>query len=153
MPGGPGTTAVCAAGIVAPDGSIAEPVRTPEFSASFGGNYEIPLGEVSLVPSLNASWHSDQEIQTSNYTIYEGASSGTNGTFPANPYGGKVVTGSFDDAVWFVNASLALRDIDEAWQVTAGCTNCFDAVSSTGVLAYTYFTPPRMWTVRARYRF
>lgn len=153
IPGGAGTASFCAVGIVAPDGSIAKPVRAPEFTVALGGDYEIPLGDYSLVPSLNATWYPDQEIQTSNYTIYSGAITGTNGTFPANPYGGDYITGSFSEAVWFVNGGLALNGPDERWQVAVNCSNCFDEASAQNVLGYTYLSAPRTWTVRARYHF
>jgi len=153
IPGGVGTTSFCAVGIVAPDGSIAKPVRTPDFTLALGGDYEIALGDYALVPSLNASWHSDQEAQTSNYTIYSGEITGTNGTFPANPYGGGFITGSDSEAVWLVNAGLALNGPDNRWQVAANCSNCTDEAWVQGVLGYTYLSAPRTWTVRARFSF
>ncbi len=155
IPGGPGTTA-CAAGIIAPDGSIATPVRTPKWTVSFGGSYTANLGNsgLSLVPSVNASYRGRQEVNTSNYTIYSGAITGTNGTFPANPYEGDYITGSESAAAWFVNASIALNGPDDKWQLSAGCNNCLNETAVNTSLANTsYISPPMTWTLRGRINF
>ena len=78
-----------------PDGRIAEPTRTPDWTVAFGGSYELELGSngMSLVPSINASYRSSQETNSANYTIYAGSITGTNGTYPANPYDGDIITG------------------------------------------------------------
>ena len=154
IPGGT-NIAACAAGIVTARGTIATPVRTPKFTVAMGGSYKAEFGSgLSLVPSVNASWHDDQEVQTSNYTIYSGAITGTNGTFPANPYGGNFLNGSRSPAAWLVNASLTLNGAGDAWQLSAGCTNCFDKEFVQSALSNTtYLNAPRMWTVRAKYNF
>ena len=80
-----GDAPACGNGIVAPDGSIAEPVRTPDFTIAFGGSYEIPLGgRLSLTPAINANWRDDQEVGTNEVSIYDAPITSTNGT-PANP--------------------------------------------------------------------
>ena len=73
----------CGAGIVAPDGTIATPVRTPKFSLAVGGSYKAVLGSsgFSLTPSVNASYASKSETGTSNVNIRSGSITGTNGTF------------------------------------------------------------------------
>ncbi len=155
IPGGPGTSA-CAAGIVAPDGSISTPVRTPDWTVSFGGSYTAYLGGsgLSLVPSVNASYRSAQEVGTNNYTIYSGAITGTNGTFPANPYAGDYITGSHSAAAWFVNANIALNGPDDKWQLSAGCNNCLNETAVNTSLANTnYISAPMTWTVRGRINF
>lgn len=155
IPGGPGTTA-CAAGVITPDGQISTPVRTPDLTLAIGGNYEIPLGAsgMSIVPSVNASYRDEQEVATGNYTIYTGAITGTNGTFPANPFGGDYITGSHSDSAWFVNAGIALVGADQKWQVSAECTNCFDESAVNTALANTaYLNPPMRWTIRTRFNF
>lgn len=155
IPGGPGTT-VCAAGIVTPGGNIAIPTRTPKLTLAFGGSYEVPIGDkLSLTPSVNVSYRSDQESGTANYTIYSGAISGTNGSFPANPFGGPtILTGSFAPAVWFVNAGLSLNGPEKMWQLSVNCTNCFNKYTTTSSLVNTrYFDPPRRWMANLRYRF
>ena len=139
IPGG-SNTAACAAGIVTPAGNIATPVRTPKWTLATGGSYRAEFaGGMSLVPSLNASWHSLQEVQTSNYTIYSGAITGTNGTYPANPYGGGFLQGSRSPAAWLVNASIALNGVGDAWQLSAGCTNCLDEEFVQSALANTTY--------------
>ena len=153
IPGGTGT-APCAAGIVTARGNLATPVRTPDFTIATGASYSIPLGRFTLVPSANGSYHSFQEVQTSNYTIYSGAITGTNGTYPANPFGGAVIIGSASQPAWLVNASLALNGPEKAWQLSVNCTNCLDEAFTQSALANTtYLNQPRMWTVKARYSF
>ncbi|OYY90955.1 MAG: TonB-dependent receptor [Sphingomonas sp. 28-66-16] len=153
IPGGTGT-APCAAGIVTARGTIATPVRTPDFTVAVGGSYSIPVGRFTVVPSVNGAYHSYQEVQTSNYTIYSGGITGTNGSYPANPFGGAVIIGSASQPVWLVNAGIALNGPDKAWQLSLNCTNCLDAVFSQSALANTtYINQPAMWTIRARYNF
>ncbi len=50
---------------------------------SFGANYDIKMGSsgMTLVPSINASYRTAQEVSTNNLTIYSGSVTGTNGTF------------------------------------------------------------------------
>lgn len=109
---------------------------------------------MSLVPSVNASYRSEQWVSTSNFTIYSGSISGANGTFPANPYEGDLIAGAYSEALWTVNAGLALNGPDDAWQLSLQCSNCFDATSSQTSLANTtYINPPRRWMARIRYDF
>jgi len=155
IPTGP-NTAACANGIVTPTGEIATPVRTPRWSLALGGSYNIPIGSsgMALVPSVNASYRSKQEVATSNLTFYTGSITGTNGTFAANPYEGDLITGSFTPGHWLVNAGLALTGPEERWRLSLECTNCFDETYFQSSLAnYSYINQPMMWTVRARYNF
>lgn len=147
--------AACAAGIVTAQGTLASPVRTPDWTVSVGGNYRAQLGGgLSLVPSVAASYHSDQQVATSNLTIFTGAVTGTNGTFTYNPNSGTPVIGSFSKAAWLVNAGLALNGIDDRWQLSVQCTNCFDkAFVQSALVNTTYLNPPMSWQVRARYNF
>ena len=152
--GGPGTSS-CGAGIVSPDGSIATPVRTPKFTLSVGGAYKMPLSSgVSLTPSINASYRTKQEVGTSNFNLYDGAITGTNGTFPANTIDGDFITGSKTGASWLVNASLTLRLMDENLQISGECSNCFDKSYSTSLVGnYILLNQPRSWMLRTRYSF
>jgi iron complex outermembrane receptor protein len=116
----------------------------------------MPLGGsgMSLVPSLNASYRSKQEVGTANLTIYTGSITGTNGTFPANPFDGDIITGSLTPAHWLVNAGLALRGPDERWQLSIECTNCLNETYFQSTLAnYSYINQPMMWMARARVKF
>jgi iron complex outermembrane recepter protein len=149
-------TAACAAGIVTAQGTISTPVRTPDLSLAIGGRYELPLGSSGwrLIPSVNATYRGDQEVGTANLTFYTGAITGTNGTFPANPNGGTIITGSRTPEHWLVNASLALSAPEDRIRFSIECTNCFDETYFQSTLAnYSYLNPPMMWMVRARYNF
>ncbi len=148
-------TPACANGIVTAQGNIATPVRTPDFTLAIGGSYTAQLGGgLTLVPSVNANYHTKQEVATSNLTIYTGAITGTNGTFPANPNGGAIITGSASPAAWIVNAGLALNGIAKALQLSVNCSNCFDEEFYQSDLGnYSYLNAPRTLIVRAKYSF
>jgi iron complex outermembrane recepter protein len=156
IPGGQ-NTAACANGIVTANGTIATPVRTPRWSLAFGGSYEARLGDSgwSITPSVNASYRSKQQVAIANLTLYNQAVTGSNGTFPANPFGnGPYITGSETPAVWLVNASIALNAPEDRWRFTLECTNCFDETYNQSSLSnYSYINPPMMWMARARYNF
>jgi iron complex outermembrane receptor protein len=152
--GGPGTTSVCGVGIVAPNGDIASPVRTPDFTVAFGGSYEIPLGNLSLVPNANATFRTAQQVQAANVTYYSNPITGTNGSFPVNPYGnGDIVVGALSPSFWQVNAGIALNGPDHAWQLSVNCSNCLDDYAANTYLGYNYINPPRTWLARLRYNF
>jgi iron complex outermembrane receptor protein len=154
IPAGTPRISTCASGIVTARGEIATPVRTPKYSLAVGGSYEAPIGSLTLVPSINASWRSRQEVQTSNISIYGGSTTGTNGTFPANLLGGTFVTGSRSDAAWIVNAGLALNGPDKGWQLALECTNCLNEDFIQSSLGnYSYLNQPMRWAVRARFDF
>ncbi len=162
IPGGPNIPATqpsitaCAAGIVTANGTIATPVRTPKFSLSLGGSYAAELGGgYTLVPSVNASYHSKQEVAIANLSLYNQAVTGANGTFPANPFGnGDFITGSQSAAVWLVNAGLTLNAPEKTWSLSLDCTNCLNESFIQSALSnYSYLNRPMEWTVRAKYRF
>jgi iron complex outermembrane recepter protein len=149
-------TAACAAGIVTAQGTISTPVRTPDWSLAIGGRYELPLGSDGwrLIPSVAATYRGDQEVGTANLTIFTGSITGTNGTFPANPNSGAIITGSRVPEHWIVNAGLALSGPDDRIQFSVECSNCFDETYFQSTLAnYSYLNPPMTWMARARYRF
>lgn len=144
----------CGAGIITAQGNIATPVRTPDFTLALGGSYDAPIGRLSLTPSVNASYHTDQEVSTANLSVYTGSITGPNGTFAFNPNAGSLVIGSFSRAAWLVNAGLALNGPDKRWQLSIQCTNCFDtAFTQSALVNTTYLNPPRAWTVRGRFAF
>ena len=161
VPTGPNTPATlpsisaCANGIVTAQGTIASPVRTPDWTLALGGSYRAELGGgYSLVPSVTGSYHSDQQVATANLTVYTGAIMGTNGTFAYNPNSGTPVIGSFSPAAWLFNASIALNAPEDRWQLSAQCTNCFDKAYTQSALSNTtYLNPPMSWQIRARYKF
>ena len=146
----------CAAGPVTASGDLAEPVRTPRWSLAFGASYTIPLGGegFTLVPSVNASYRSRQQVATSNLTFYTGAITGSNGTFASNPFAGTIITGSDTPAHWIANASLSLNSPGDQWQFMIECSNCFnESYFQSSLGNFSYLNPPMMWMARARYRF
>ncbi len=144
----------CGAGIVAPDGSIATPVRTPKLTLAMGASQKIDFGGISLTPSINASYAAKSETGTSEVNIFTGAITGSNGTFPANPFAGDFITGSQSKAHWLVSAGLTLKGVDDAWSLGVECTNCFGAAYVQSSLAnYSYYNRPMEWMIRAKYNF
>lgn len=162
-PDGPGPApsdqaTACANGIVTADGSIAEPVRTPDWTLAFGASYEAVLGNsgMTLTPSVNATYQSDQEVGTSNVNIFDAGFTSPGGVaYQGNLAGnGNFVTGSFSEAHWIVNSSLTLRGEDDNWALTLECNNCFDEEYIQSALAnYSYLNRPRTWMVRGRITF
>jgi iron complex outermembrane recepter protein len=153
--GGPNTTN-CGAGIVAPDGSIATPVRTPKWTLAMGGSYKAELGGSgwSVTPSINASYASRSETGTSEVNIFSGSVTGTNGTFPANLTSGDFIVGSRGVAHWLFNAGLTLSAPDDRIQLSVNCTNCFgESFIQSSLANYSYLNRPSEWMVRAKYNF
>jgi len=146
----------CGVGIVAPDGSIATPVRTPAWTMSMGATYEVKASDkVSIIPSANVNWRSSSEVGTSAVSLFNQPFTSAGGTrYPANAaYNGDFIRGSFSQARWIANASLMLKHAD-GWQVLVECRNCFDEEAVESSLAnHSYLNPPRTWTIRARHNF
>ncbi|MEM7779407.1 MAG: TonB-dependent receptor [Pseudomonadota bacterium] len=149
----------CGNGIVTPNGEIAEPVRTPDWTVALGMNYDAEIGDFTLTPAINANWRSDSEVGTSNVTLFDGDTTGaiTGTDYPANSLGlGNLIdppTGSFSPSRWIVNASITLSNVG-GWQVVAECKNCFDEEAVESALAnFSYLNPPRTWTIRAKFDF
>ena len=155
-PAAPNNAPACAAGIIDAQGNIATPVRTPKVTFAVGGSYDYVVGSSGgiLSPSVNVVYRSSLETGTANATIYSGASTGVNGTFPANPNSGAFLNGSQTKSHVLVNAGLTLRTEDGNWMVSAECDNCFSKVYNQSSLSnYTYLSPPGTWTIRARRKF
>ena len=155
---GPDNAPACGVGIVAPDGSIAEPVRTPDWTVALGASYEAEMGDFTLIPSINASWRSSSETGTNQVTLFDAPVTGPTGAvFPANTLGiGNPIdpaSGSFSASRWIVNGSLTLTNL-EGWSVIAECKNCFDEEAVESALAnFSYLNPPRTWAVRLKHEF
>jgi iron complex outermembrane receptor protein len=144
----------CASGIITARGAIATPVRTPKLTLALGGSYEAEIGQFKLVPAVNASYRSKQEVQTSNISIYAGQVTGVNGTFPSNLLGGQLLTGSRSDAAWLVNAGLTLISPGNRYQLGVECTNCFDEATIQSSLGnFSYLNQPARWQIRGRVNF
>ena len=151
-----GDATACGVGIVAPDGSVATPVRTPDFTAAIGASYRAELGGgLTLVPAVNASWRDESETATGNLTIYDQPITSSTGTvFPGNTVGdGNIVVGSFSEASWLVNGTLTLTS-DAGFALIAECRNCLDEERVESALAgFSYLNPPRTFLLRARFEF
>jgi iron complex outermembrane recepter protein len=145
----------CGAGIIRPDGSIATPVRTPKLSLAVGGSYKMDLGnDMSLTPSLNASYASKSETGTSNVNIFTGSVIGSNGTFPANPFGGNFITGSLSKAHWLVSAGLSLKGMGDAWALSLECSNCLgESYIQSSLSNYSYLNRPSEWMIKAKFKY
>jgi iron complex outermembrane recepter protein len=163
VPGGPNAAGnpvpritTCGAGIIAPDGSIAEPVRTPDLSLSLGVNYKMALGSSgwSVTPSVNASYASKSETGTSNVNIRTGSATGVNGTFPTNLLVGDFITGSESAAHWLVNASITLKTPNDQLSFGLECSNCLnESFIQNSLSNYSYLNRPMEWMIRAKYNF
>ena len=153
------TALSCGVGIVTPDGSIAEPVRTPDFTIAFGGSYDVDAGDVIFRPFANANWRSNSEVGTSAVSLFDGDTVGavTGTDYPANTLGiGNRIdplTGSFSPSRWIVNGGVTLAHTGGV-SITAECRNCFDEEAVESALAnFSYLNPPRTWIVRAKVDF
>ena len=154
-PAGTPRISTCASGIVTAKGEIAKPVRVPKFSLAIGGSYAFEFGGgMSLVPAVNASYRSSQQVQTSNISIYSGSVTGVNGTYPSNLNSGTFLTGSFSAPAWIVNGGLTLNGPDKKWQIAAECTNCLnESFIQSSLGNFSYLNEPVRWRVRARFDF
>ncbi|TFG87264.1 MAG: TonB-dependent receptor [Chromatiales bacterium] len=120
-----GATASCNQGIVTADGSIAEPTRTPDSTATIGFIYDIKIG-------------SSFEISPSAY-LY---SLGDHSVFSTGAPQFQV------DGYTTYNASVALRNVEQDWSLTLGCRNCNDrTMLVSGLANQPYYQDPRTWSV------
>lgn len=144
----------CARGIVAANGELARPLRTPRFTVAAGVSYDwaLPAAGILLTPDVNVLWRSAYETGTAGETLYDVALTAGGIAYPANPFGtGNVITGSHVASAALVNAGLALRTDDGNWTLAIECFNCLDAAFAESQLGlYTYLTPPRSWQLRLK---
>ncbi|WP_417613858.1 TonB-dependent receptor [Parasphingorhabdus sp.] len=154
VPGGDATA--CGQGIVAPNGQIGEPVRSPKFNISLGASYKADLGGgLTLTPAVNANWLDKLEVGTNNITFYDDPVTSSAGpVYNNNTTGqGARLSGSATEARWIVNGTLTLRS-EQGWSLSAECRNCFDEKTITSTLANVeYLNAPRSWLVKARFDF
>jgi len=122
----------CGEGIVAPDGSISEPVRTPDITWTTGFNATHPLGFGDMEIALNGHVNhvSGHLIAVAN-----------------TPEG-------FSPSRWVVNANLALQDAKDRWALFVECANCFGKPYTHSALAgFVYFNEPTRWRLGTRLKF
>jgi len=118
-------------GIIAPDCSVARPVRSPDYSLALGGSYDIAFGNGwNLTPSANVRFVGETFVGTANQA------------------------GGFEDGYTLVNAGLALSDDDSNWRAVVECKNCFNEAYVTNLLAGTiYSNDPVRWHFGIRRNF
>jgi iron complex outermembrane receptor protein len=154
---GAGNAVDCAQGIVVATGDIATPVRTPDITLAFGGTWDFPVERAGIVltPGINVSWRSNTEVGTSNASIFTGPITAPGGiVYPANPFSGEFITGSFSESVFLISAGVTLRTDDGNWLLAIECDNCTDAEFVQSSLSnYSYINPPRTWMIRVRRNF
>lgn len=116
-------------GIVAPDCSLAEPVRVPDTTFSLGAFYDfdIPSLGATLTPAANVRYVSETFTGTSN------------------------LPNSIEDGYTLLNVGATLAFEDLGWRVSLECKNCTDEAYVTSNLPpTTYYSEPRRVTFRIR---
>ncbi|RME63536.1 MAG: TonB-dependent receptor, partial [Alphaproteobacteria bacterium] len=124
------TVSGCAQGIVAPDGSIAEPVRVPDVTLVIGANHRLDLADIdgAVITNVNARYVGKHFLGTSNRPE------------------------SFNDGYWSVNASIAF-EYAESWKISAECRNCFGAtIVNTNLPPFPYIDDPSSYIFRLSYK-
>ncbi len=121
----------CEQGIVNPDGEIADPVRTPDYTLTAGFNHVWQLGaNLELIPSAYLYAVGDHSVGTS---------------------GGPE---SINDGYETWNGSLTLNHVEQNWSLVAECKNCNDKKMVVSTLAgFQYLQDPRTWMVRFKWNF
>jgi len=126
-----GVPGACGTGIVTPDGGIATPVRTPEYSMAVGADYAFQLSpQLELVPSVTVTRFGKHEVGTSNALFSR-----------VEPYSN-------------INAAIALEAIDGSWSLRVDCKNCNNRVQLNSVLPpLPYYNKPRTYMATLRFNF
>ncbi len=121
----------CGVGIVTLTGSIADPVRMPDYTFTAGGNYLWSLGDsLTLIPSIIYTDTGDHTIGSSN------------------------LPGQVDISYSNLNTGLTLENEAGGWSLSLDCKNCTDEEQeATGLAGLIYLNEPRRWELRARYNF
>ena len=153
----PNNAPACAAGIVAADGSLAEPVRLPavNFSAGAAYRFAIPYAGIYLTPSATLFYRSDYQTGFGNATLYTGSvTAGPGGgdrSFPANPFDGEYISGSAGAGSVWVNAAVTMQTDDGNWTLSLECSNCFDQGNVESSFAgTTYYNTPQTLLLRLK---
>jgi iron complex outermembrane receptor protein len=138
-------------GIVTSTGDLAEPVRAPEWTASFGASWAFPVPALSatFTPSVFVLYTDDQEVGTNNLSGYRSAAGVDN--FAGD---GEFVLGSFSESHTIVNANVTLATDDGRWTAALYCDNCTDETYGQSTLSnYTYLNSPRTYGLKVRLGF
>jgi iron complex outermembrane recepter protein len=140
----------CGNGVVTPTGQIAEPPRTPDWTITLSGSYRIPAPALGgfITPSLNLTYTSDQEVGASNTSFY------LSGSGLLNVNGdGTFLTGSYSQAHWVSNGSVAYETSNGDWTASLECSNCLDVKYPQSTLSnFSYLNQPATWMAKIRRR-
>lgn len=108
-------------------GQIADPVRSPDYTLTGGGAYEIAIAD---------GW----ELTPSAFVYQLGKHSiGSSGT-----------PNSLIDGYSVITAAVTLRNLDQDWSISAECQNCSDREQGTSFFVGLYLQDPRTWPVNFR---
>jgi iron complex outermembrane receptor protein len=123
------------------------PVRYPDFQATFGATYTVPLGDVDM--SLNGAVSYSDVYWTSTFN--------DTGFAVGSPFLGGPVRAerlSYVPPTTLVNLSAVFRPADESWEAAVGCSNCSEEYYPTSSLfGLGYYNEPRRFFVRLRRNF
>jgi len=121
----------CGAGIIRLDGSIAHPLRAPEFTGTVGFSWEIPISaRWQIVPSGSLRYVSSFNVNSAE------------------------VPAGQDDGYTMLAASLGVERDNGRIRLSVGCENCNNAhYLVTNISGFTWFNVPTRWYARARYSF
>ncbi|MGL6042892.1 MAG: TonB-dependent receptor, partial [Sandaracinobacteroides sp.] len=111
----------CGRGIVTADGAIAEPMRTPDVSAGFGGSFSVavPTAGILLTPTVDVSYAGRRQTDIANTAPAQGAH-------------------------WLLDAGIAIETDDSFWILSFACRNCLDeTVVEQSLLGGAYLSQPR----------
>jgi iron complex outermembrane recepter protein len=138
-------------GVITNRGELAEPVRAPDLTVSFGASYDVPIAGIGavLTPGFNLQYTGNQEVGTNNLSGY--VSAGGVANFAGD---GEFLLGSFSEAHTVINANLTLRSDADVWSVSLSCDNCSDETYEQSTLSnFSYLNQPRTWGLKARWNF
>jgi iron complex outermembrane receptor protein len=121
----------CGSGIIRLDGTIAHPLRAPEFTGTAGFSWEIPLvGDWQVVPSASIRY-----VSAFNVIAAE---------LPATQ----------DDGYTLLSGSIGIERNDGKVRFSIGCENCGNShYLVTNISGFKWYNVPRRWFARVRYSF
>lgn len=120
------------------------PVRYPDFQATFGATWTVPLGDVDMALNGAVSYSDVYWTSTYNDTPYAVGAPFLGGAPRAERL-------SYVPTTTLVNLSAVFTPADEGWQAAVGCSNCFEEYYPTSSLfGLGYYNEPRRFFVRLR---
>ncbi len=121
----------CGSGIIRLNGTIAHPLRAPEFTGTAGFSWEIPVtNDWQVVPS-----GSIRRVSSFNVNSAE---------LPATQ----------DDGYTMLAGSVGVERSDGSLRFSVGCENCNNTHYLVALISgFTWYNVPRRWYARARFSF